>query len=79
MEGEAGEIAAIKTSYKTKNWFNIYGREGHKKLSLVTINNFSTAEGREIKNTDNAHCNVWFIFIRLFKYHHDDMLMHGFV
>jgi hypothetical protein len=72
-------MAAIKTSYKTKNWLNVYRREEHKKLSLVPINNFPLPKAERLKNMDNAYCDVWFIFIRLFEYRYDDMLRHGFV
>lgn len=72
-------MAAIETSYKTKNWFNVYRREAYKKLSLVPINNFSLPKAERLKNMVNAHCNVWFIYIRLFEYQSDDMLRYVFV
>jgi len=51
-------MAAIRN----KNCLNVYGREEHKKPSLVSINNFKLPKAQRLKNIVTAHSYACFIF-----------------
>jgi len=49
-------MAAIRN----KNYFNVYGREEHKKSSLVSINNLQLPKAQRLKN--RAYCSQLSVF-----------------
>jgi hypothetical protein len=51
-------MAAIRN----KNCLNVYGREKHKKPSLVSINNFQLPKAQRLKSMVTAHSYACFIF-----------------
>jgi hypothetical protein len=68
-------MAAIRN----KNCLNVYRTAEHKKLSLVSINNFQMPKAERLKYMNTAHSYAGFVFVLLFEYDCDGKSRHDFV